>query len=120
MSTPIEELKALVTRIREMRQQLSDESIKETKALLRRLEAASPNDDPTHPPRAMTLARFKTLTSGMPDSTPILFLNPWWEMEPAAIVTAADLVGEDPLKEDFPADAIVITGDAELTDRETL
>lgn len=68
----------------------------------------------------MTLAQFHQLTEGMPPSTRILFLNPWGEMEPAAVVTAEDLHGSDPLKEDFPSDAIVITGDAELTDRETL
>lgn len=68
----------------------------------------------------MTLAQFQKLTAGMPQTTRILFLNPWGEMEPAAVVTAGDLAAGDPLAEDFPSDAIVITGDAELTDRETL
>lgn len=68
----------------------------------------------------MTLESFRKLTDGMPPQTPVLFLNPWGDFEPAAIVTVEDLVDLDPLKEDFPHDSIVITGDAELTNRETL
>jgi hypothetical protein len=68
----------------------------------------------------MTLAQFQSLTAGMPPSTLIHFLNPWGELEPAAIVTVEDLIPGDPLRDDFPAGAIVITGDADLTDRSSL
>lgn len=68
----------------------------------------------------MTLAQFQSLTAGMPASTPIHCLNPWGEFEPAAIVTVEDLVPGDPLRDDFPAHSIVITGDADLTHRSSL
>lgn len=62
----------------------------------------------------MTLEDFHRLTAGMPASTPILSLNPWGEFEPAALVTVEDLIPGDPMIPDFPPNAIVITGDADL------
>jgi hypothetical protein len=68
----------------------------------------------------MTLEQFHRLTAGMPTSTRLLVLSPWGEIEPAAIVTIEDLTEGDPLRDDFPPDALVITADAELADRESL
>jgi hypothetical protein len=68
----------------------------------------------------MTLKQFHRLTAGMPNSTKILVLSPWGEMDPAAIVTIEDLTEGDPLRDDFPPDALVITADAELATRESL
>jgi hypothetical protein len=68
----------------------------------------------------MTLEQFHRLTAGMPASTEILILDPWGEFEPAAIVTIEDLTEGDPHRDDFPPDALVITADAELANRESL
>lgn len=68
----------------------------------------------------MTLQKFRALTEGMPPSTPILYLSPWGELDPAAIVTAGDLVPGDPLIDDIPPGSIVLAGDADLAERETL
>jgi hypothetical protein len=67
----------------------------------------------------MTLEQFHRLTAGMPASTRLLILDPWGELEPAAIITIEDLTEGDPLREDFPPDALVIAADAELSNRES-
>lgn len=63
----------------------------------------------------MTLKQFTRATAGMPGSTRLLVLSPWGELEPAAIVTTEDLVEGDPLRDDIPSDAIVLTGEASDT-----
>ena len=68
----------------------------------------------------MTLDQFKTLTAGMPGTTPMLVLNPWGDLEPAALVTIEDFVEGDPIRDDFPPDALVIAADADLSNRPTL
>jgi hypothetical protein len=61
----------------------------------------------------MTLKDFIRATAGMPSDTRLLVLDPWGGMEAAALVTIEDLVEGDPLRDDMPHDAIVLTGDAE-------
>ena len=60
----------------------------------------------------MTLAEFKASTSGMPDSCQLHVLSPWGAMEPAAFVVLDDLEDNDPIREAFPPNAILFTGEA--------
>lgn len=68
----------------------------------------------------MTIQQFHQLTSGMPAHTEILILDMYGNYGPAAIVTASDLIPGDPALEGFPHDSLIISEDADLTDRSTL
>lgn len=61
----------------------------------------------------MTLAQFRAETELYDGATEILVLSPWGEMEPAAFVGRSDLAEGDPVKESFPSNAILLTGEAD-------
>ena len=60
----------------------------------------------------MTLAEFRAETAALDGATEILVLSPWGDLEPSAFVTRDDLEDDDPVRENFPQTAILITGDA--------
>lgn len=59
----------------------------------------------------MTLQQFRDETELYDGNTEILVLSPWGEMEPSAFVGRADLADGDPVKADFPRNAILLTGE---------
>ena len=60
----------------------------------------------------MKLSEFRQLTDCLDGDTEMLVLSDWGEIEPAAMVTKADLQEDDPVRETFPDMAILITGEA--------
>lgn len=60
----------------------------------------------------MTLGQFRHETAHLQDDTEVLILAPWGEIEPAAWVEKDDLCDDDPVKETFPTNALLITGEA--------
>ena len=68
----------------------------------------------------MTLQQFQRLTAGLPAHTEIKVMDFFGNLGPAAIITAADLTDDDPARETFPQDALVITEHHELSDRDSL
>lgn len=61
----------------------------------------------------MTLQQFRDETELFDGDTQILVLTPWGDMEPAAFVGRADLAEGDPVRDSFPANAILLTGEAD-------
>lgn len=60
----------------------------------------------------MTLNEFRQETAALPGDTEILVLAPWGELEPAAWVQPGDLAEDDPVRENFPSNAILLTREA--------
>ena len=60
----------------------------------------------------MTLQEFREETALFDGATEILVLSPWGEMEPGAFVGRADLAVGDPVRDSFPANSILLTGEA--------
>jgi len=60
----------------------------------------------------MTLEQFRNETAGLPDSTEILVLSPWGDIEPSAWVGLEDLAEDDPVREGWPEKAILLTSEA--------
>lgn len=60
------------------------------------------------PKSDMTLAEFQQLTAGMPPSARLLVQAPWGELMPALLITIEDLAEDDPVRADFPPDAIAL------------
>ena len=60
----------------------------------------------------MTLTEFLKETADLPGDTEILVLTPWGETEAAAWVKPDDLAEGDPVLESFPANSILLTGEA--------
>lgn len=58
----------------------------------------------------MTLAQFREQTAALDGETEILVLTPWGEPEHSEWVSADDLAEDDPVREDFPSNAILLTG----------
>jgi hypothetical protein len=60
----------------------------------------------------MTLAQFREQTAAMPGDTAINVLTPWGEFESAVLVSPDDLCEDDPVHETWPANTILLTGEA--------
>jgi hypothetical protein len=60
----------------------------------------------------MKLSDFRRMTVNHDGATEILVLTPWGEMEPATIVEPGHLAEDDPVREKFPPDSILLAGDA--------
>jgi hypothetical protein len=56
----------------------------------------------------MTLKEFRRQTAEMPSHTRIIALTPWGELTDAIAITVEDLAADDPVRDDFPPDAIAI------------
>ncbi len=61
----------------------------------------------------MTLQNLLDQTAGMPPSNPIKILAIWGGFIDPAFVTIEDLCEDDPARNDFPPNALVITESAE-------
>jgi hypothetical protein len=62
----------------------------------------------------MTLDELNRLTAGLSGDTEIHILSPWGEIQPAALLTADDLIEGDALLEDLEAcQGIVLTPEAQ-------
>ena len=61
----------------------------------------------------MTLQEFLRETAGYPADTELMVLNAWGDMEPAAYIGRADLEDNDPLRESFPDNTLLLTGAAD-------
>ena len=60
----------------------------------------------------MTLQQFREQTELFDGATELLILDPWGVMEPATFVGRADLAHDDPVRENFPANSILLAGEA--------
>ena len=60
----------------------------------------------------MTLQQFREETAALSGDTEILVMDPWGNIEPSAWVTHDDLAEDDPVREQFPSNAILLTGEA--------
>lgn len=61
----------------------------------------------------MTLQQFRSETATLDGDTEILVLTPWGETETAAWVMRPDLEDSDPIRAEFPDNAILLTGEAD-------
>lgn len=57
----------------------------------------------------MTIGELRQDTAYMPASTKVFILDPWGNLQKAAILTIEDLPESDPLRHSLPPDAIVLT-----------
>lgn len=61
----------------------------------------------------MTIHELNRLTADMPGETEIKILAPWGEIADAALVTPEDLEQDDPVRESFPPNSILLCESAD-------
>jgi hypothetical protein len=60
----------------------------------------------------MTLTELNRLTAHLPGESEIKILSPWGEIEDAALITAADLADDDPLRDAIHPTFILLATEA--------
>lgn len=61
----------------------------------------------------MTLRDFNKATAGLPGETPLKVLAPWGEISDAILIARDDLMDDDPVKEAFPDNILLIAESAD-------